>query len=152
MTQNSASKLLNGNAVHRAKQDKKAGGNGFVKNHCLFQQKLSRRSAEKVRPLPALHTRKHALCTHRSRLYCYFELNKNMYVSFWGCIAVPSLGFRKGAFIWFVFVCREGVVVCVAWFQFSVKFSCVQTLTVIYSFFHVYFKCTKCYLMSFSYF
>uniref|UniRef100_A0A672T388 serine C-palmitoyltransferase n=1 Tax=Sinocyclocheilus grahami TaxID=75366 RepID=A0A672T388_SINGR len=47
MTQNSASKLLNGDTVHRTKQDKKAGGNGFVKNHCLFQQKRYRRPAEK---------------------------------------------------------------------------------------------------------
>ncbi|XP_016418059.1 serine palmitoyltransferase 2-like isoform X2 [Sinocyclocheilus rhinocerous] len=47
MTQNSTSKLLNGDALHRTKQDKKAGGNGFVKNRCLFQQKRYRRPAEK---------------------------------------------------------------------------------------------------------
>ncbi|KAI2651714.1 Serine palmitoyltransferase 2 [Labeo rohita] len=49
MTQNSASKLLNGDSLHRTKQDKKAGRNGFVKNHCLFQQqqKRYRRPAEK---------------------------------------------------------------------------------------------------------
>lgn len=67
MTQNSASKLLNGDTVHRTKQDKNASGNGFVKSHCVFQQqqKRYRRPAEKVRPPPAIHTPGNTLqCTH----------------------------------------------------------------------------------------
>ncbi|XP_051501654.1 serine palmitoyltransferase 2-like isoform X3 [Myxocyprinus asiaticus] len=49
MTQSSAKKLLNGETCHRTGQAKKAAGNGFVKNHCFFQQppKSFRRLAEK---------------------------------------------------------------------------------------------------------
>ncbi|CAL8316309.1 unnamed protein product [Merluccius merluccius] len=38
MTESSSSKLLNGDAGQRGAGDKRSGKNGFVKNHCLFQQ------------------------------------------------------------------------------------------------------------------
>ncbi|XP_049446092.1 serine palmitoyltransferase 2b [Epinephelus fuscoguttatus] len=38
MTESSANKLLNGDGCHRTANGKKPGKNGFVKNHCLFQQ------------------------------------------------------------------------------------------------------------------
>ncbi|TNN37072.1 hypothetical protein EYF80_052768 [Liparis tanakae] len=62
MTESSANKLLNGDACHRTSNDKKSGKNGFVKNHCLFQQPQKyRRPRERVRPdrqrLPAAGTR-----------------------------------------------------------------------------------------------
>ncbi|CAL8393210.1 serine palmitoyltransferase 2b [Gadus morhua] len=38
MTESSSNKLLNGDACQRSSKDKKSGKNGFVKNHCLFQQ------------------------------------------------------------------------------------------------------------------
>ncbi|XP_029903296.1 serine palmitoyltransferase 2b [Myripristis murdjan] len=38
MTESSANKLLNGDVCHRSSSGKKSGKNGFVKNHCLFQQ------------------------------------------------------------------------------------------------------------------
>ncbi|XP_051951436.1 serine palmitoyltransferase 2-like isoform X1 [Xyrauchen texanus] len=49
MTQSSAKKILNGETCHRTSQAKKAASNGFVKNHCFFQQPLKRfrRLAEK---------------------------------------------------------------------------------------------------------
>ncbi|KAI7799669.1 serine palmitoyltransferase 2b [Triplophysa rosa] len=49
MTQNSTSKLLNGDTCHRTNPAKTQGAKGFVKSHCLFQkpQKRYRRSAEK---------------------------------------------------------------------------------------------------------
>ena len=51
MTESSSNKLLNGDACQRSSKDKKSGKNGFVKNHCLFQQPQKyRRPREKVRP------------------------------------------------------------------------------------------------------
>lgn len=51
MTESSANKLLNGDVCHRSSSGKKSGKNGFVKNHCLFQQPQKyRRLREKVRP------------------------------------------------------------------------------------------------------
>lgn len=48
MTESSANKLLNGDACHRTSNDKKSSKNGFVKNHCLFQQPQKyRRSRER---------------------------------------------------------------------------------------------------------
>ncbi|KAK9531045.1 hypothetical protein VZT92_010496 [Zoarces viviparus] len=38
MTESSANKLLNGDSCHRTSNGKKSSKNGFVKNHCLFQQ------------------------------------------------------------------------------------------------------------------
>ncbi|XP_063079360.1 serine palmitoyltransferase 2b isoform X2 [Engraulis encrasicolus] len=38
MTEGTASKLLNGDTCHRTANGKKSVRNGFVKNHCLFQQ------------------------------------------------------------------------------------------------------------------
>ncbi|XP_019746552.1 serine palmitoyltransferase 2b [Hippocampus comes] len=38
MTESSANKLLNGDACRRTSSGQKASKNGFVKNHCLFQQ------------------------------------------------------------------------------------------------------------------
>ncbi|XP_051510756.1 serine palmitoyltransferase 2-like isoform X2 [Myxocyprinus asiaticus] len=50
MIQSSDNKILNGETCHRTSQAKKVAGNGFVKNHCLFQQpqKRFRRPAEKI--------------------------------------------------------------------------------------------------------
>ncbi|XP_060908499.1 serine palmitoyltransferase 2b [Labrus mixtus] len=42
MTESSANKLLNGDARHRTSNGKKSSKNGFVKNHCVFQQKYRR--------------------------------------------------------------------------------------------------------------
>lgn len=54
MTEGTASKLLNGDTCHRTANGKKSVRNGFVKNHCLFQQQQQlqkyRRPKEKVRP------------------------------------------------------------------------------------------------------
>lgn len=53
MTGSSATKLLNGDVCHRTVNGKNASKNGFVKNHCLFQQprKYHRPGEkEKVRP------------------------------------------------------------------------------------------------------
>ncbi|XP_076129485.1 serine palmitoyltransferase 2b [Alosa pseudoharengus] len=51
MTESSTSKLLNGDSCHRTANGKKAARNGFVKNHCLFQQQQQlqkyRRTKEK---------------------------------------------------------------------------------------------------------
>ncbi|NP_001158603.1 Serine palmitoyltransferase 2 [Oncorhynchus mykiss] len=51
MTESSANKLINGDVCHRTANGKKSSGrNGFVKNHCLFQQpqqKKYRRPSEK---------------------------------------------------------------------------------------------------------
>ncbi|KAK1888583.1 Serine palmitoyltransferase 2 [Dissostichus eleginoides] len=38
MTESSANKLLNGDACHRTSNGKRSSKNGFVKNHCVFQQ------------------------------------------------------------------------------------------------------------------
>lgn len=49
MTESSANKLLNGDACHRISNGRK---NGFVKNHCLFQEpRKYRRPRGKVRPI-----------------------------------------------------------------------------------------------------
>lgn len=52
MTESSANKLLNGDACHRTSNGRKSSKNGFVKNHCLFQQpqKYRRPRERKVRP------------------------------------------------------------------------------------------------------
>ncbi|XP_062406856.1 serine palmitoyltransferase 2b [Sardina pilchardus] len=51
MTESSTSKLLNGDSCHRTANGKKTARNGFVKNHCLFQQQQQlqkyRRTKEK---------------------------------------------------------------------------------------------------------
>ncbi|XP_072535764.1 serine palmitoyltransferase 2b [Salminus brasiliensis] len=46
MTESSASKLLNGETCLRTSNGKKHGRNGFVKNHCLFQQRKCHRLKE----------------------------------------------------------------------------------------------------------
>ncbi|XP_008280215.1 serine palmitoyltransferase 2b [Stegastes partitus] len=59
MTESSANKLLNGDACHRTANGRKASKNGFVKNHCLFQQPHKyRRPREKNQNV-----------THNSSLY-----------------------------------------------------------------------------------
>ncbi|XP_043962056.1 serine palmitoyltransferase 2-like [Gambusia affinis] len=48
MTESSSTKLLNGDACRRTLNGKNASKNGYVKNHCLFQQSQKyRRSGEK---------------------------------------------------------------------------------------------------------
>lgn len=51
MTESSANKLLNGDVCPRTSRGRKASKNGFVKNHCLFQEPQKyRRPRGKVRP------------------------------------------------------------------------------------------------------
>ncbi|XP_040016735.1 serine palmitoyltransferase 2b [Gasterosteus aculeatus] len=53
MTESSANKLLNGEACHRNSNGRKSRKNGFVKNHCLFQQPQKyRRPGEKNQNAP----------------------------------------------------------------------------------------------------
>lgn len=76
MTQNSTMKLLNGDTCHRTNPGKTPGANGFVKSHCLFQkpQKRYRRSAEKVRPTPALQTPENTQYTSAYKSYSRGEI------------------------------------------------------------------------------
>ncbi|CAG00104.1 unnamed protein product [Tetraodon nigroviridis] len=75
MTESSANKLLNGDVCRRTSSGRKASKNGFVKNHCLFQEPQKyRRPRGKVRPgLVHKHRRRFFFFEYRN----YFCLIKN---------------------------------------------------------------------------